>query len=108
VTEKRLQATQEYIEEAAAPLALARMEGDEGALVRDEYANAVRMLLHACRRGLALRQGTLGRSAVKRGLAEDMRVVIGEHRRLWAARNREGGLQDSARRLEARLQEYTV
>ena len=65
------------------------------------------MLRHACQRGLALRQGVLGRSAVKRRLAEDMRLIIGEHRRLWTARNREGGLQDSARRLEARLAEYT-
>ena len=107
VTEKRLEATREYIEEAAAPLALARMEGAEGALVRDEYDNTVRLLRHACQRGLALRRGTLGRSAVKRRLAEDLRLIIGEHRRLWTARNREGGLQDSARRLEARLAEYT-
>lgn len=107
VTEKRLEAAREYIEEAVAPLALARMEGAEGALVRDEYANTVRMLRHACERGLALRQGVLGRSAVKRRLAEDLRLIIGEHRRLWTARNREGGLQDSARRLEARLAEYT-
>ncbi len=107
VTEKRLMATAEYIEESAVPLALARMEGLEGALVRDEYTNTVRMLRHACQRGLALRRGTLGRSAVKRRLAEDLRLILGEHRRLWTARNREGGLQDSARRLETRLAEYT-
>jgi hypothetical protein len=108
VTEKRLQATAAYVEQVAAPLGLARMAGAEGALVRDEYANTVRMLRHACQRGLALRQETLGRSAVKRRLAEDLRQILGEHRRLWTARNREGGLQDSARRLEARLAEYTA
>jgi hypothetical protein len=108
VTEKRLIAASEYVEEVAAPLALAQMAGVEGALVRDEYLNTVATLLHACARGLALRQGTIGRSAVKRRLATDLRLIIDEHRRLWMARNREGGLQDSARRLENRLEEYTA
>ena len=45
--------------------------------------------------------------AGKRRLAGDLRVILGEYRRLWMARNREGGLQDSARRLETRLAEYT-
>jgi hypothetical protein len=35
-----------------------------------------------------------------------MRDILGEHRRLWGARNREGGLQDSTRVLEQRLTEY--
>jgi len=107
VTEKRLVATREYIEAAAAPLSLARMEGVEGALVRDEYANTLALLRHACERGLALRQGTVGRSGVKRRLAAELRQILGEHRRLWTSRNREGGLQDSAGRLERRLAEYT-
>jgi hypothetical protein len=32
--------------------------------------------------------------------------IIAEHRRLWRARNREGGLEDSVARLEPLLAEY--
>jgi hypothetical protein len=35
-----------------------------------------------------------------------MRTILGEHRRLWSARNRVGGLQDSESVFEERLQEY--
>jgi hexosaminidase len=39
-------------------------------------------------------------------LASQMRTILGEHRRLWSARNRVGGLQDSESVFEQRLQEY--
>ena len=46
-------------------------------------------------------------SAEKRDeLASGMRTILGEHRRLWSARNRVGGLQDSERVFEERLREY--
>jgi len=106
VTAERLRETRAFIEEVAAPLRRARMERADADLVQDEYANAVRMLLHACERGIALREGTLGAEEERKRLAGDMRVILGEHRRLWTARNRVGGLQDSARRLEERLEEY--
>jgi hypothetical protein len=35
-----------------------------------------------------------------------MNIILGEHRRLWTARNRVGGLQDSERAFEERLREY--
>jgi hypothetical protein len=35
-----------------------------------------------------------------------MRTILGEHSRVWTARNRVGGLQDSTRVLEERLREY--
>jgi len=35
-----------------------------------------------------------------------MRTILGEHRRLWSARNRVGGLQDSESVFEERLLEY--
>lgn len=106
VTAETLRQTQAYLEEVAAPLGQARMQRSDAELILAEYANAVRMLRHACERGLAIREGRLVSSEVRNHLAADLRTILGEHRRLWMARNREGGLQDSARRLEQRLEEY--
>jgi len=54
----------------------------------------------------AIREGRQAVAAVQRGLAEDLAVILDEHRRLWRARNREGGLADSARVFEQRLDAY--
>ena len=51
-------------------------------------------------------EGTLDSAEKREELATDMRTIMGEHRRLWTARSREGGLHDSARVLEERLKEY--
>jgi hypothetical protein len=40
------------------------------------------------------------------GLREDLTRLIDEHRRLWLARNRSGGLEDSVGRLSERRDEY--
>ena len=71
----------------------------------EEYRNAARMLIHACRRG---RWKIDGAEAERRWLGEDMRQIIREHCRLWVVRNREGGLAESAARLEADLGEYEL
>ena len=83
------------------------MDREDAALTRDEFANAARMMLHACNRGTAMLEGTLDSAEKREELATDMRTIIGEHRCLWSARSREGGLQDSARVLEERLKEYS-
>jgi hexosaminidase len=106
VTANRIRQTREYIEAVLTPLNQARMERPDGALIRDEFDNAARMLRHACDRALALWRGGPATARVRRALAADLRVILGEHRRLWMARNREGGLQDSVRSLEQRLAEY--
>ena len=80
--------TREYIDAVMARLPAARMQRADADLIRDEFANAGRMLRYACDRGL--------------GKPAGMREIIGEHRRLWLARNRPGGLADSLRVLEAR------
>jgi len=106
VTEKKLKATRQYIQDVMSPLAAARLDRPDGLLIKQEFANNARMLLHACDRGLAVRQGKLGDQAVRAALAKDMRIILGAHRELWMARNRVGGLQDSARRFEQLLDEY--
>jgi hypothetical protein len=62
------------------------------------------MMLHACRRGTAMLEGTI--DSTREELAAEMNIILGEHRRLWTARNRVGGLQDSERVFEERLREY--
>ena len=63
----------EYIRSVIAPLGKARMQCADAALIQAEFANAARLLL-----------GT-----------GDAREILAEHRRLWLARNRPGGLSDS-------------
>jgi hypothetical protein len=85
---KKLEQTREFIGETAGKLASL-----EPALMRDEFANTVRMMTAACDRGLR----RLGR--------ETMAKIVSEHRRLWLARNRPGGLDASCRVLEQRVAE---
>ncbi len=106
VTPDTLRSTVEFVDAAAARAATAAMHIPDAALVRDEVANGARMLRHACRRGMAL-YGGVPSSEVRGKLLEELVWVLGEHRRLWMARNREGGLQDSAARLQERLSDYT-
>src|SRR5215218_2518210 len=95
-----------HINSIVSPLESARMDREDAALTRDEFANAARMMLHACNRGTAMLEGTLDSAEKREELATDMRTIMGEHRRLWISRNRVGGLQDSERVLEERLKEY--
>ena len=51
-------------------------------------------------------EGSLGSTERQEEMAAEMNIILGEHRRLWTARNRVGGLQDSERVFEERLREY--
>jgi hypothetical protein len=86
----QLTQTREYIGAVLSPLARARMRRPDANLVRDEFANAGRLLLHACDRGL---------NTPLSQLESQWRGIVKEHRRLWLARNRLGGLDDSMKRL---------
>ena len=84
-------------------IAAARMDRPDAALIVAEMNNAAAMLVHACRRGQWLRDPSMHDRAT---LTRELQAVIVEHRRLWLARNRPGGLKDSAARLEKLLLEY--
>ncbi len=86
-----LAVTREYIQSVVAPLGNARMQRADAALIQAEFSNAARMLTWACDRGLGVRR--------------DAQEILTEHRRLWLARNRPGGLADSTHVLERRLRE---
>jgi hypothetical protein len=99
MTVKSLGETRRYIESAASALDAARMDRPDASLIHDEFANTIRLLLHACDRGFALRQGTMEESRTRSRFAADLRIIIGEYERLWMGRNRVGGLGDSVRGL---------
>jgi hexosaminidase len=105
VTRETLERTLAYIERVSAPLALARPQGTEGPIVLLELAWARDLLRFACRLGLArctldnpddLSQLPAGPRAQ---LALDLGELVERHRSSWLARNRPGGLDDSAGRL---------
>jgi hexosaminidase len=104
VTVESLRETAGYVEDVLGPLGAARPGGADGSLVRGEFANAGRMLLHACERGTAILEGRVEETGER--LFEDLGRILGEHRRLWTARNRVAGLSESIKTLEDRRREY--
>ena len=67
-------------------------------LIEDEIRNGARMLIYGCRRG---RRRIDPSSESAGSLRKDWEYMCDEHRRLWLARNRPGGLEDSVNRLAA-------
>jgi hexosaminidase len=106
VSVESLGRTREYIDSNIGSLNSARMDREDAEIIRDEFANAARMMLHACKRGTAMLEGSIDSAEKRRQLASEMRTILGEHRRLWMARNRAGGLQDSDSVFEERVREY--
>ena len=95
----------EAIDEVTAALPQAQIDRPDAALIAREFAQTVRLLQHACRRGLYAHNP---RPALAHELAADLREIIGEYREIWLARNRPGGLVDSVARFEQALADYQV
>jgi len=111
LTVDRLERTRDYIEDVMQPLPKARMDRPDAGQVADEVSNAARLLCHACSLAIARLQTTDGKIAsipanVRSDLAFDLAKIISEHKRLWLARNRAGGLADSTARMERLLELY--
>jgi hexosaminidase len=97
------------IDGALQPLAQARIQRPDAALIVEEYENTARLMRHACRRGqLMLGEDIVDPAATRRALDDDMRDIIRDYRRIWLARNRPGGLIDSAGRLQKARADYRV
>ena len=103
ITRRQFEAALAAIDSAMAGLSQSRMERPDAELIRREFANAADMLRHSARRGLWLLDRSAGNP---RDLAADLRGIIGRHEELWLARNRAGGLVDSAGRLRKTLELY--
>jgi hexosaminidase len=101
-----LEKTLAFVDQAMASLPAARMERSDADLIVEEFAWVADMLRLACSLGIARLQA--GPDApldavpakTRASLADQLRLLIQHHRQLWLRRNRPGGLDDSAARLE--------
>jgi len=89
----------------------ARCDRDDAGLLSDEFQLAASLMRHACRFGIARLAAPGGAAesipkAGRKALSADLAPVVGEYRRVWRLRNREGGLSDSAGRLDRLLLLY--
>jgi hexosaminidase len=83
----------------------ARMDRADAQLILDEIRNGAAMLRHSCQHG-RWRLNPEGLPVTQ--LGDSLRGILAEHRCLWLARNRPGGLAESCSRLEARLADYSA
>jgi len=103
VTVEDFETTLERIDAILAPLAGIPMHCADADLIKREFANAGRLLRHACRRALQL----LGQETDNAAMRADLEEAIAEHKALWLARNRPGGLDDSLKYFDALRKAYT-
>jgi len=99
----RLDAIVAEIERTRGELAGAKPEGFGGALVARELAQAAGLARHGAFR---LMHACLGDGPAPELLHDDLEGLIAEQRECWLLRSREGGLDDSLRRLERARLEY--
>lgn len=92
------------IDEIMAPLDRAKMARPDADLIKREFAHAAEMLRHGAKRALFQLEGT---ALSADALAEELDAIITEHRAVWLARNRPGGLEDSVRKIAAAREMYT-
>ena len=103
--------TQSAVAQILKPLGKARPDRPDATLIADEFRVNAAMLAHACRLGMARKKAsgnavTRIPARTRQALAEDLRAIIAEHKRLWLARNRPGGLPESVGRLTKLLALY--
>ncbi|MBD3346138.1 MAG: family 20 glycosylhydrolase [Chitinivibrionales bacterium] len=72
----------------------------DASLIRQELTNAIRMARFGAKRGLI----ALGEPADTKELRRELKNIIAQHKKLWLKRNRPGGLEESAGKLEKVLE----
>jgi hexosaminidase len=90
LTLESLSACESAIISAVSPLDSSKSRRSDAGLIADEFRNAAAMLLHAIQ---------LARAKLKGMDYPKADALVSEHRRLWLARNRPGGLEESVGRL---------
>ena len=106
---ENLEKTLAYIDRLMAPLPKARMARPDADNIIEEFRWVADMLRLACRLGMARLRGGPHTSIsalpteTRIPLADELRSLIEQHRDLWLGRNRPGGLDHSAGRLERLL-----
>jgi len=83
-------------------------DGAGSRLVRDEVDHTLSVAEHAADKAIVCRvePARPARGAALIRLAADMGAIIEDHRSLWLARNREGGLNESTAHYERVLEDY--
>ncbi|MBI5091515.1 MAG: family 20 glycosylhydrolase [Candidatus Hydrogenedentes bacterium] len=102
---KDMEETLAYVDEVMARLPNARMKTSDAQLIRDEFAVDANLARFACHLGIArAKAGGVATSALPRDvrsrLAAELAPIIPQYRQLWLARNRSGGLKESAGAME--------
>ncbi len=107
ITKDEFQRTKSIIESAITIMQDAVLMIDDATLVKNEFVNNAAMMRLACDIGLLKLKITAGEdvSAERIPLCIRLEEIIEEHKRLWLSRNRKGGLVDSVRRFELKLDE---
>jgi len=104
ITLEQVDAAEGVLADSADRLAGARPGRPDGALAIDELRSSIDLVRLLCRDLRARLEvgGTLGAvpEPVRLRLADDLAPLVAHHRVLWLARNRPGGLDDSASWLE--------
>jgi hexosaminidase len=99
ISDTELAGVEGTIGESLDALARAKPSRADGSLVLDELRAAAALVQLLCRDGRArlAGDGTLASipESTRRELSHDLGTIIDEHRELWLARNRPGGLDDS-------------
>ncbi|MGC9396785.1 MAG: glycoside hydrolase family 20 zincin-like fold domain-containing protein [Anaerolineae bacterium] len=103
VTAEDFEKTLERIDTILSSLSDVQMHRPDADIIKREFASAGRLLRHACRRALQL----LGQETDTAAMLVDLEEAIAEHKALWLARNRPGGLEDSLARFEPLRKAYT-
>jgi hexosaminidase len=110
LTAEKLLETREYIDGLMAKLKQVKMARPDAKVYLDEVANAARLLRFATELAIEWKQTDEGKvkaiDAKRRAeLADELKQIIAEHKRLWVIRNRVGGLADSVAKMEMVLNE---
>lgn len=103
---ERFLAAEERLDALAGTPVTQSLQRPDASLIGEEFTQTAHMLRHACRRALMVLQHPAAPSPG--AMREDVDAILAAHRRLWLARNRPGGLADSAGRMEARRAEYAA
>jgi hypothetical protein len=110
LTKEGLKQARKALREGRKALGKARMERPDADLVLRELRWATDLLIFATRLGQARLKAGKDQpleavpAKTRHRLAESLAPLLPEHREIWLARNRAGGLDDSAARLERLLE----
>lgn len=111
IPEGGIERAKKQIDFAMSYLGGSKMMSADAVLIKQEFLNAARLLRHACKRAEVTKKLASGVSRKRlnnrlRSLRNDMEAIMAEHRKLWLARNRSGGLDESLSFMEKVLKQY--